>query len=87
MFIKHEQDVMLGRPKLGCVDQACHTLTLKMKRSKIKLSAGTKTGKRKRKGMPSIEVIDLSHYSVKLNSIAHHLMLRPLRQLPLATDF
>ena len=51
MFIKHEQDVMLG--KLGCVDQACHTLTLKMKRSKIKLSAGTKTGKIKRKGMPS----------------------------------
>ena len=38
MFIKHEQDVMLGRPKLGCVDQACHTLTLKMKRSKVKLS-------------------------------------------------
>ena len=30
------QDFTLG--ELGCVDQACHTLTLKMKRSKVKLS-------------------------------------------------
>ena len=86
MFIKHEQDVMLG--KLGCVDQACHTLTLKMKRSKVKLSdLRDENGKNNNKRMPSIEVIDLSHYSVKLNSIAYHLMLRPLRLLPLATDF